>query len=100
MPLDRGRGVWYTAVPQLGVTESVVASHAPAAPLTKGTTMTDPHNDLPNDWDLDSQYEDRWACNGDCESDPDAFADAAAHMSQEDWDDDNAWLASAGWGEM
>ena len=29
-----------------------------------------------------------------------AFTDAAAHMSQEDWDADNDWLASAGWGEM
>ena len=29
-----------------------------------------------------------------------AFEDAAAHMSQDDWDHDNAWLASAGWGEM
>ena len=29
-----------------------------------------------------------------------AFEDAVVHMSQEDWDDDNAWLASAGWGEM
>lgn len=29
-----------------------------------------------------------------------AFTDAAAHMSQEDWDADNAWLESAGWGEM
>lgn len=29
-----------------------------------------------------------------------AFTDAAAHMTQEDWDADNAWLESAGWGEM
>lgn len=29
-----------------------------------------------------------------------AFEDAASHMSQEDWDADNDWLASAGWGEM
>lgn len=29
-----------------------------------------------------------------------AFADAASHMSQDDWDADNDWLASAGWGEM
>ena len=29
-----------------------------------------------------------------------AFDDAVVHMSQEDWDADNAWLASAGWGEM
>jgi hypothetical protein len=32
--------------------------------------------------------------------DQQAFEDAAAHMSQEDWDADNDWLASAGWGEM
>ena len=44
--------------------------------------MTDPDNNLPDDFD--SQ----------------AFADAASHMSQEDWDADNDWLASAGWGEM
>lgn len=29
-----------------------------------------------------------------------AFADAASRMSREDWDADNDWLASAGWGEM
>ena len=29
-----------------------------------------------------------------------AFTDAVCHMSQEDWDADNDWLASAGWGEM
>jgi hypothetical protein len=29
-----------------------------------------------------------------------AFEDAVCHMSQEDWDADNAWLESAGWGEM
>ena len=29
-----------------------------------------------------------------------AFEDAVCHMSQEDWDADNDWLASAGWGEM
>lgn len=34
------------------------------------------------------------------DADRQAFADAVSHMSQEDWDDDNAWLASAGWGEM
>jgi len=30
----------------------------------------------------------------------DAFSDAASRMSREDWDADNDWLASAGWGEM
>ena len=30
----------------------------------------------------------------------DTFADAAARMTDDDWDADNAWLASAGWGEM
>jgi hypothetical protein len=30
----------------------------------------------------------------------DAFTDAASQMSREDWDADNDWLASAGWGEM
>ena len=34
------------------------------------------------------------------EADRRAFTDAAAHMSREDWDADNDWLASAGWGEM
>jgi hypothetical protein len=29
-----------------------------------------------------------------------AFIDACLSMSQEDWDADNDWLASAGWGEM
>jgi hypothetical protein len=29
-----------------------------------------------------------------------AFSDAAGSMSPEDWDADNDWLASAGWGEM
>ena len=33
-------------------------------------------------------------------ADMDAFADAASRMSREDWDADNDWLASAGWGEM
>lgn len=29
-----------------------------------------------------------------------SFEDAASHMTPEDWDADNDWLASAGWGEM
>lgn len=29
-----------------------------------------------------------------------AFFDACYAMQQEDWDADNDWLASAGWGEM
>jgi hypothetical protein len=28
------------------------------------------------------------------------FCDACSSMSPEDWDADNDWLASAGWGEM
>ena len=28
------------------------------------------------------------------------FADACGMMTQDDWDADNDWLASAGWGEM
>jgi hypothetical protein len=28
------------------------------------------------------------------------FADACGQMTREDWDADNDWLASAGWGEM
>lgn len=32
--------------------------------------------------------------------DSDGFADACGMMTQEDWDADNDWLASAGWGEM
>ena len=34
------------------------------------------------------------------EADNAAFIDAASRMSREDWDADNDWLASAGWGEM
>ena len=34
------------------------------------------------------------------EADNDAFADACGQMTREDWDADNDWLASAGWGEM
>ena len=34
------------------------------------------------------------------EADNAAFTDAASRMSREDWDADNDWLASAGWGEM
>jgi hypothetical protein len=34
------------------------------------------------------------------EADNQAFADACGNMSREDWDADNDWLASAGWGEM
>lgn len=29
-----------------------------------------------------------------------SFGDAAASMTPKDWDADNDWLASAGWGEM
>ena len=32
--------------------------------------------------------------------DNDAFAAACDSMTPEDWDADNDWLASAGWGEM
>ena len=34
------------------------------------------------------------------DADNDAFADACGQMTQADWDADNDWLASAGWGEM
>jgi len=34
------------------------------------------------------------------DADNQAFADAAGQMTPEDWDADNDWLASAGWGEM
>jgi hypothetical protein len=34
------------------------------------------------------------------EADSQAFADACGSMTREDWDADNDWLASAGWGEM
>jgi hypothetical protein len=34
------------------------------------------------------------------EADNQAFADACCQMTREDWDADNDWLASAGWGEM
>jgi hypothetical protein len=36
----------------------------------------------------------------DAEANNQAFADACGNMSREDWDADNDWLASAGWGEM
>ena len=36
----------------------------------------------------------------DRDADNDAFAAACDSMTPEDWDADNAWLASAGWGEM
>ena len=39
---------------------------------------TNPDNDLPHDWDLDSQYEDRWSCLGDAECNEDQFL-------QENW---------------
>jgi len=57
--------------------------------------------------DCDCGYDDDRACPNcstmeDMERDADnqAFADACGHMTQEDWDADNDWLASAGWGEM
>ena len=34
------------------------------------------------------------------DADNDAFSDAASRMTRDDWDADNDWLASAGWGEM
>ena len=34
------------------------------------------------------------------EADQQAFSDAAGQMTQDDWDADNDWLQSAGWGEM
>ena len=34
------------------------------------------------------------------DADNQSFADACANMTPEDWDADNDWLASAGWGEM
>jgi len=40
------------------------------------------------------QHDDEYA------ADNSAFIDAASRMSREDWDADNDWLASAGWGEM
>lgn len=36
----------------------------------------------------------------DAEANSQAFADACGQMTQDDWDADNDWLASAGWGEM
>jgi hypothetical protein len=47
-----------------------------------------------NGEDAEPQYAD------DAEADNQAFADAAGQMTREDWDADNDWLASAGWGEM
>ena len=38
--------------------------------------------------------------NLESEADMQAFCDAAGQMTREDWDADNDWLASAGWGEM
>jgi hypothetical protein len=34
------------------------------------------------------------------EADIQAFEDACSQMTPEDWDADNDWLESAGWGEM
>ena len=34
------------------------------------------------------------------DADNQSFADACGQMTPEDWDADNDWLASAGWGEM
>ena len=34
------------------------------------------------------------------DADNDAFLTAVDMMTPEDWDADNDWLASAGWGEM
>ncbi len=45
---------------------------------------------------LDREAEERH----EAEADHAAFIDAASSMSPEDWDADNDWLASAGWGEM
>lgn len=71
--------------------------------------------------DINAYYDERpeHICGRDCDYDPDrgcpeeaegpepdadadnqAFADACGSMSREDWDADNDWLASAGWGEM
>ena len=36
----------------------------------------------------------------DADANNQAFADACGSMTPEDWDADNDWLASAGWGEM
>jgi len=33
-------------------------------------------------------------------ADNESFGYAAGQMTREDWDADNDWLASAGWGEM
>ena len=43
-----------------------------------------------------------WEAEPDPEADADreAFGNACRFMTQEDWDADNDWLASAGWGEM
>jgi len=47
------------------------------------------------------QYEARKAQDdAERDADNDAFTDAVSRMSREDWDADNDWLASAGWGEM
>ena len=45
---------------------------------------------------MDREAQDRL----EAEADNAAFIDAASRMSREDWDADNDWLASAGWGEM
>lgn len=43
--------------------------------------------------DMNGYYDDR-------DRDNQHFADACGQMTPEDWDADNDWLASAGWGEM
>ena len=54
-----------------------------------------------NRWEI-AGYGDERKAQDDAERDADsqAFSDAASRMSREDWDADNDWLASAGWGEM
>ena len=54
-----------------------------------------------------AKLEKEWGCYGPKPSEcsvmtpeQQAFEDAAVHMTPEDWDADNDWLASAGWGEM
>jgi hypothetical protein len=78
--LDSCPRVWYHARTDTGVSPRTCPLARPVGPSNERHTMTDPKTPKTPDQQ--------------------AFEDAAAHMSQEDWDADNDWLASAGWGEM
>lgn len=52
------------------------------------------------EWEAEQEAKEPTLEDASRDADNDAFADAASRMTREDWDADNDWLASAGWGEM